>query len=84
MLVCDEPGNDVVLVDRGTRPIEVVRALHKLTGLSLWRSKVATAELPATLLRDASDDQAAALVEALREAGAQAEVRQAQTPSGRS
>jgi hypothetical protein len=40
LLVCDDEPNEVVLTDPGPHPIEVVKMLHRKTGLSLWHSKV--------------------------------------------
>ncbi|MCD0481610.1 ribosomal protein L7/L12 [Streptacidiphilus sp. ASG 303] len=72
-LVCDDPPYGVVLTDPGPRPVEVVKALHRRTGLSLWRSKVLIGDLPATVLADVPEQDAVAMAAALREAGARAD-----------
>ncbi|MFI1502572.1 ribosomal protein L7/L12 [Streptomyces platensis] len=81
-LVCDEASSTVVLMDPGPRAIEVVKALHRKTGLSLWHSKLLIRDLPATVLDDVPEELAATFATALREAGALVEVRQKQVPPG--
>ncbi|MFI1421909.1 ribosomal protein L7/L12 [Streptomyces sp. NPDC020731] len=74
--VCD----DVVLTDPGTRTLDVVQAVRRLTGLSLWHSKVLTVRVPAVILAGVPQEDTEAATTALRDAGAQAEVRQQPEP----
>ncbi|MFF4649031.1 ribosomal protein L7/L12 [Streptomyces sp. NPDC001380] len=69
-LVCDDPPHGVVLTHPGPHPVEVVKALHRRTELSLWHSKVLIGDLPATVLADVPEGEAVTLAAALREAGA--------------
>lgn len=75
-LICDKVLNAVVLTDPGPHPIEVVKLLHRRTGLSLWHSKSLISRVPATILEDVPREMAEAAVRELLEAGAHAEVRQ--------
>ncbi|MFJ2811865.1 ribosomal protein L7/L12 [Kitasatospora sp. NPDC087271] len=75
-LICDEVLNAVVLTDPGPYSIEVVKLLHRRTGLSLWRSKSLISRVPATILEDVPREMAEVVVRELLEAGAHAEVRQ--------
>ncbi|GAA4044607.1 ribosomal protein L7/L12 [Streptomyces shaanxiensis] len=75
LLVCDDVPHDVVLTDPGIRVLDVARAVRRLTGLSLWRSKVLATQLPAVILDSVPQEDAEAAVTVLREVGAQAEVR---------
>ncbi|MDT7845917.1 ribosomal protein L7/L12 [Streptomyces justiciae] len=74
-LVCDDVPCDVVVVEPGTRVLEVVQAVRRLTGLSLWRSKVLVDQAPVLVLDGVPEDAAEAAVAVLRDAGAVAEVR---------
>ncbi|MFC9100515.1 ribosomal protein L7/L12 [Streptomyces rochei] len=80
LLVCDDVPHDVVLSDPGVRVMDVVQVVRRLTGLSLWRSKVLTTQVPAVLLAGVPEEDAAAAVSALRDAGARAETRERQEP----
>ncbi len=80
LLVCDDVPHDVVLSDPGVRVMDVVQVVRRLTGLSLWRSKVLTTRLPAVLLAGVPEKDAAAAVSALRDAGARAETRERPEP----
>ncbi|MFF2513384.1 ribosomal protein L7/L12 [Streptomyces sp. NPDC058086] len=75
LLVCDDVPHDVLLTDPGTRVLDVAQVVRRLTGLSLWRSKVLAAQVPATILDGVLQEDAEAAVAALRDVGAQAEVR---------
>ncbi|MFE7937876.1 ribosomal protein L7/L12 [Streptomyces griseoincarnatus] len=80
LLVCDDVPHDVVLSDPGVRVMDVVQVVRRLTGLSLWRSKILTTRLPAVLLAGVPEKDAAAAVSALRDAGARAETRERPEP----
>ncbi|MFE0951484.1 hypothetical protein, partial [Streptomyces mutabilis] len=79
-LLCDDPSHEVVLVDCGPREMDVVLAVRKVTGQSLWHSRVLARRAPVTLLGGLSADRAQSAVAVLRtrrsesgvEAGAQA------------
>ncbi|WP_406170832.1 ribosomal protein L7/L12 [Streptomyces sp. NBC_00996] len=79
-LVCDDAPNDVVLVDPGTRVLDVAQVVRGLTGLSLWRSKVLVDQAPVLILDGLPEETAEIAVTALRGAGALAEVRQQPGP----
>ncbi|AXI90881.1 ribosomal protein L7/L12 [Streptomyces griseoincarnatus] len=80
MLVCDDVPHDVVLSDPGVRVMDVVQVVRRLTGLSLWRGKVLATQVPAVLLAGVPEEEAAAAVSALRDAGARAETRERPEP----
>ncbi|MFJ6391529.1 ribosomal protein L7/L12 [Streptomyces sp. NPDC091972] len=80
LLVCDDVPHDVVLTDPGVRMMDVVQVVRRLTGLSLWRSKVLATQAPAVLLAGVPQEDAAAAVSALRDAGALAETRERSEP----
>ncbi|MBQ0882130.1 ribosomal protein L7/L12 [Streptomyces sp. RT42] len=80
LLVCDDVPHDVVLSDPGVRVMDVVQVVRRLTGLSLWRSKVLTTQVPAVLLAGVPEEDAAAAVSDLRDAGARAETRERPEP----
>ncbi|WP_078662358.1 ribosomal protein L7/L12 [Streptomyces bicolor] len=63
-LVCDDIPHDVVLTDPGARVLDVAHVVRRLTGLSLWHSKVLATQVPAVLLDGVPQDDAAAAVEA--------------------
>ncbi|MFD7441580.1 ribosomal protein L7/L12 [Streptomyces sp. NPDC059909] len=79
-LVCDDVPHDVVLTDPGARVLDIAQVVRRLTGLSLWRSKVLARQAPAIVLDGVPQEDAEAAVAALRNAGAQAEVRQQPEP----
>ncbi|MGW5058622.1 ribosomal protein L7/L12 [Streptomyces sp. NPDC004096] len=76
LLVCDDVPHDVVLTDLGPHVMDVVQAVRRLKVLSLWHSKVLAAQVPAVILAGVPEEDAAAAVSALRDAGAQAETRE--------
>ncbi|WP_039935162.1 ribosomal protein L7/L12 [Streptomyces viridochromogenes] len=78
--VCDDVPHDVVLTETGVRVQDVVQVVRRLTGLSLWRSKVLATEVPAVILVGVPQEDAEEAVTALHEAGAQAEARQQPEP----
>ncbi|MEU1298953.1 ribosomal protein L7/L12 [Streptomyces shenzhenensis] len=80
LLVCDDVPHDVVLTDPGDRVMDVAQVVRRLTGLSLWRSKVLTTQVPAIILVDVPEEDAAAAVAALRDVGAGAEAREQPEP----
>ncbi|MFF9759562.1 ribosomal protein L7/L12 [Streptomyces caelestis] len=80
LLVCDDVPHDVVLTDPGTRTLDVVHVIRRLTGLSLWHSKVLAVQIPAVILAGVPQEDAESAVTALRDAGAQAEARQQPEP----
>ncbi|MFF5519291.1 ribosomal protein L7/L12 [Streptomyces coeruleorubidus] len=80
LLVCDDAPHDVVLTDPGVRVLDVAQAVRRLTGLSVWRSKVLATQIPVVILDGVSQEDAEAAVTALREAGAQAEAREQPEP----
>ncbi|WOT35637.1 ribosomal protein L7/L12 [Streptomyces coeruleorubidus] len=75
-LVCDDVPHDVLLTDPGVRVMDVVRLVRRLTGLSLWRSQGLATQVPAVVLACVPEEDAAAAVSALRDAGARAETRE--------
>lgn len=77
LLVCDDVPHDVVLTDPGVRVMDVVQVVRRLTGLSLWRSKV----LATQVLAGVPQEDAAAAVSALRDVGAQVEARELPEPN---
>ncbi|MFD9246359.1 ribosomal protein L7/L12 [Streptomyces sp. NPDC059556] len=75
-LLCDDPSHEVVLVDCGPRQTDVILALRKLTGLSLWHSRVLARQAPVIVLEGLGDYEAQSAVSVLRSAGAEADWRQ--------
>ncbi|MFJ1533883.1 ribosomal protein L7/L12 [Streptomyces mirabilis] len=75
LLVCDDVPHDVLLTDPGARVLDVAQVVRRLTGLSLWRSKVLATQVPARILDGVLQEDAEAAVAAFRDVGAQAEVR---------
>ncbi|MFI0824061.1 ribosomal protein L7/L12 [Streptomyces roseolus] len=82
-LLCDDPSHEVVLVDCGPRQTDVTLALRKLTGLSLWYSRVLARQAPVIVLEGLGDYEAQSAVSMLRNAGAEAEWRQEPEPGER-
>ncbi|MEU2285954.1 ribosomal protein L7/L12 [Streptomyces sp. NPDC013178] len=78
--VCDDVPHDVVLTAPGVRVLDVAHVVRRLTGLSLWRSKVLATQTAAVILEGVPQEDADAAVVDLREVGAQAEVREKPTP----
>ncbi|MGW4053682.1 ribosomal protein L7/L12 [Streptomyces sp. NPDC004779] len=79
-LLCDDPSHEVVLVSCGPRETDVILALRKLTGLSLWHCRSLARQAPVTVLEGLGDYEARSAVSALRRAGAEAEWRQEPEP----
>ncbi|MEU2353675.1 ribosomal protein L7/L12 [Streptomyces misionensis] len=75
-LICDDPSHEVVLIDCGPREMDVIRAVRKVTGLSLWHSRVPARQAPVTLLGGLSAHRAQSAAALLQSAGAEAECRQ--------
>ncbi|MFB7282088.1 ribosomal protein L7/L12 [Streptomyces hydrogenans] len=75
-LICDERAYDVVLLDCGPREMDVVQAVRRLTGLSLWHSRMLTRQVPVTVMNSWPQDDADDAVTVLRSAGARAEARE--------
>ncbi|MET7428347.1 MULTISPECIES: ribosomal protein L7/L12, partial [Streptomyces] len=63
--------------------MDVVRAVRKVTGLSLWYSRVLARQAPVTLLEGLPADRAQSAVALLRSAGARVEWRQEPEPGER-
>ncbi|HEY9369072.1 ribosomal protein L7/L12 [Streptomyces sp.] len=82
-LLCDDPSHEVVLIDCGPRELDVIRAVHKVTGLSLWHSRVLARQAPVTVLEGLSPYRAQSAVSVLQSAGARAEWRQEPEPRER-
>ncbi|WP_330354937.1 ribosomal protein L7/L12 [Streptomyces chartreusis] len=80
LVVCDDVPHDVVLTNPGARVIDVAQVIRRLTGLSLWRSKILATQAPAVVLNSVPEEDAVAAVSALRNAGAQAETRERSEP----
>jgi large subunit ribosomal protein L7/L12 len=80
LLVCDAVPHDVVLTDTGVRVLDVAQVVRRLTGLSLWRSKVLATQIPAVILDGVPQEDAEAAVAALRAVGAWAEAREQPEP----
>ncbi|MEU1073321.1 MULTISPECIES: ribosomal protein L7/L12 [unclassified Streptomyces] len=79
-LLCDDPAYEVVLVDCGPHEMEVTVAVRKVTGLSLWHSRVLARQAPITLRGGLSAYRAQSAVAVLQGAGARAEWRQEPEP----
>ncbi|MFC8128116.1 ribosomal protein L7/L12 [Streptomyces sp. NPDC057302] len=75
LLVCDDVPNSVVLTDPGPCALNVAQVVRRLTGLSLWHSKVRSTQVPAVIVDGVRQEVAEAAVAALHAAAAQAEVR---------
>jgi large subunit ribosomal protein L7/L12 len=80
LLVCDDVPHDVVLTDPGVRVPDVAQVVRRLSGLSLWRSKVLATQIPAVILAGVPQEDAEAAVTALRQVGARAEAREQPEP----
>ncbi|MEU7030479.1 ribosomal protein L7/L12 [Streptomyces sp. NPDC046275] len=80
-LVCDEPLHEVVLVDCGPREKDVILAVRKVTGLSLWHCRTLTRQAPVTLTSGLSAYRAQHATSILRHAGATAEWRPEPEPT---
>ncbi|MCH0538582.1 ribosomal protein L7/L12 [Streptomyces sp. MUM 203J] len=82
-LLCDDPSHEAVLIDCGARELDVIRAVRKVTGLSLWHSRVLARQAPVALLEGLSAYRAQSAVAVLQSAGARAEWRQEPEPGER-
>jgi large subunit ribosomal protein L7/L12 len=82
-LLCDDPSHEVVLVDCGHREMEVILAVRKVTGQSLWHSRAQARQAPVTLLGGLSAHRAQSAVALLQSAGARVEWRQEPEPGER-
>ncbi|MFI8964034.1 ribosomal protein L7/L12 [Streptomyces sp. NPDC053493] len=82
-LLCDGPFHEVVLVDCGPREKDVILAVRKVSGLSLWRCRDLTREAPVTVVTGLSAYRAQFAVSVLQSAGATAEWRQEPEPGDR-
>lgn len=71
-LICDYLPHRVVVTDTGPQRIEVVKVLRSRLGLGLWDARCLIGHLPVIILDDVPEYVAAALVAALRDAGAEA------------
>ncbi|MEV5973717.1 ribosomal protein L7/L12 [Streptomyces sp. NPDC051921] len=82
-LLCDDPSHEVVIVDCGPREMDVILAVRKVTGLSLWNSRVLARQAPVTVVGGLSAYRAQSAVSVLQSAGATAEWRQEPEPGDR-
>lgn len=82
-LLCDDPSHAVVLIGCGSRELDVIRAVRKVTGLSMWHSRVLARRTPVILLGSLSAYRARSAVALLQSAGASAEWRQEPKPGDR-
>ncbi|MEU8539273.1 ribosomal protein L7/L12 [Streptomyces sp. NPDC048717] len=82
-LLCDDPSHEVVLIDCGPRETDVMLAVRKVTGLSLWHSRALARRAPVTIVEGLSAYRAQSAVSVLQEAGARAEWRQEPEPGER-
>ncbi|MGW3134414.1 ribosomal protein L7/L12 [Streptomyces sp. NPDC001139] len=82
-LLCDDPSHEVVLIDCGPREMDVILAVRKVTGQSLWHSRDLARQAPVTLVGDLSAHSARTAVALLKGAGARAEWRQEREPGDR-
>ncbi|MFD5536977.1 ribosomal protein L7/L12 [Streptomyces sp. NPDC127079] len=82
-LICDDPSHEVVLVDCGAREMDVILAVRKVTGQSLWHSRALARQAPVPLLGGLSAYRAQSAVAVLQGAGARAEWRQEPEPGER-
>lgn len=80
LLVCDDVPHDVMLTGPGIRVLDVAQVVRRLTGLSLWRSKVLATQVPALILDGVHRADAEAAATNLRAAGALAQVRSQPEP----
>ena len=66
---------DVVLTSSGDKKIQVIKAVREATGLGLKEAKAAVDTLPSKIKEGIAKDEADALAEKLKEAGAEVEVK---------
>jgi large subunit ribosomal protein L7/L12 len=74
-------GYDVVLTDLGSSRVATIRALRAALGVDLRAARDLTSALPVVVRREATETAATALADALREAGATAQVEPAYSSS---
>lgn len=79
-VVCDDIPQTVVLTDVGARTLDVLQVVRRLTGMSIWHSKVLMDQAPVVIHDGIPEEAAESAVAALREAGAQADVRRQHLP----
>ncbi|XUM04779.1 ribosomal protein L7/L12 [Streptomyces venezuelae ATCC 10712] len=82
-LLCDDPSHEVVLVACGPRETDVILALRKLTGLSLWHCRDLARQAPVIVLEGLDNWEARSAVSMLRSADAEAEWRAEPEPGER-
>ncbi|MFJ1757069.1 ribosomal protein L7/L12 [Kitasatospora sp. NPDC088134] len=76
LLVCDHTDYDVLLLDPGPAPFEVVKVHRELTGVGILAAKQAvTGPLPVPVLTGVEERTARRCVARLRAVGATAEAR---------
>lgn len=75
LTVCDDVPSDVVLLDPGPEPDQVVHAVRRLTGLSLWRSRTLLDRAPVVVLHGVPEETVEAACAVLHAAGARTEHR---------
>ena len=66
---------DVVLTDAGEKKINAIKVVRAITGLGLKEAKGAVEDAPTVLKSGVSKEEAEELVNQLKEAGAEAEVK---------
>lgn len=66
----EEPGFRVLLTEAGDRKVEAVRAIRKVTGLSLWNSRLLLADAPVEIMAATWLEAADQAARALEDAGA--------------
>ncbi|MGQ4343351.1 ribosomal protein L7/L12 [Streptomyces sp. SAS_275] len=69
-----------MLTDVGARTVDVLQVVRRLTGMSIWHSKVLMDQAPVVIHDGIPEEAAESAVAALREAGAQADVRRQHLP----
>ncbi|WP_042374643.1 ribosomal protein L7/L12 [Streptacidiphilus neutrinimicus] len=80
LLICDEIPHDVVLLDLGPRPLEVIKVLRMIFDGGLWRARQTVKQSPPVLLAERIAPEAGRKwAEALRAAGAEIDVRASST-----
>ncbi len=66
---------DVVLTGAGANKVAAIKAVRGITGLGLKEAKAAVEEVPTVLKEGVSKEEAEDIVNQLKEAGAEAEVK---------
>jgi large subunit ribosomal protein L7/L12 len=76
LLICDDVPQDIVLLDAGPHPLEVVKALREIFGGGLSRAQQTVKQTPPVLLAERVGEEAVTKwVGRLRDSGAVVEVR---------